>query len=225
MTTRIEPIGPNIWRMRYPLSLLGVSIGRNVAIIRLANGKLIIHSTAPFTSGDVGAIRTLGEPGWLLEATLFHDTFAKHGRSAFPALPYLAPEAFAKSTGLDTCPVDEIISAAWGNEISVLKLEGIPKLQEHVVLHRPSRTLIVADLVFNLGPTASRWENFVRHRLMGIHRFPAMSRFFRMTIREPLAFETSIDTLLSWDFDRLVVAHGEVIATGAKRALAEALGR
>ncbi|MDB6032902.1 MAG: Methanol oxidation protein [Verrucomicrobiales bacterium] len=223
--TRIEPIGQNIWLLRYPLSLLGVSLGRNVTIMRLVGGELIIHSTAPFTAEDVVAIRALGEPGWLVEATLFHDTFAKQGRQAFPALPYLAPEAFAKSTGLDTYPFDEILPAAWGNEISVLKLEGIPKLQEIVMLHRPSRTLIVADLVFNWGPTDSWWENFVRRRMMGIARFPGMSRLFRMNIRNHSAFANSVDTMLSWDFDRLVVAHGEVISTGAKRALSKALGR
>jgi Domain of unknown function (DUF4336) len=225
MTTRIEPIGQNIWLLRYPFSLLGVSMGRNVTVMRLGGGELIIHSTAAFTAEDVAAIRVLGKPGWLVEATLFHDTVAEQGRRAFPALPYLAPEAFAKSTGLDTYPLDEILPAAWGDEIAVLKLEGIPKLQEIAMLHRRSRTLIVADLVFNWGPTTSWWESFVRRRMMGITRFPAMSRLFRMNIRNHPAFSKSIDTMLSWDFDRLVVAHGEVIASGAKQALAEALGR
>jgi hypothetical protein len=223
MTNRIEPIGSNIWLLRYPLSMLGLQMGRNVTILRLASGELIIHSTAPFTPEDVAAIRALGQPGWLLEATLFHDTFAKQGRSAFPVIPYLAPEGFAKNTGIETYAMDEILPPAWGLEIAVLKLEGIPKLKEHVLLHRPSRTLIVADLVFNWGPTDSRWENFVRRRMMGITKFPAMSRLFRLSIRDRSAFKQSLEKMLSWDFDRLIVAHGKVIEKGAKTALVEAL--
>src|SRR3954452_13138518 len=109
MTTRIEPIGQNIWLLRYPLSLLGVSMGRNVTVMRLGGDELIIHSTAPFMTEDVAAIKALGQPGWLVEATLFHDTFAKQGRQAFPALPYFAPEGFGKSTGLDTHSLDETL--------------------------------------------------------------------------------------------------------------------
>ena len=158
-------------------------MGRNVTIMRLASGELIIHSTAPFTPEDVAAIRALGQPGWLAwRPTLFHY-IRETGSERRSVIPYLHPEGFAKSTGLETYTLDEILPPAWGQEIAVLKLEGIPKLKEHVVLHRPSRTLIVADLVFNWGPTDSCWENFVRRRMMGITKFPAMSRLFRLSIR------------------------------------------
>ncbi len=58
-----------------------------VTLIRLRSGKLVIHSTAPFTPEDVAAIRALGEPGWLLDGILRHDTFANEGREAFPGIP------------------------------------------------------------------------------------------------------------------------------------------
>jgi hypothetical protein len=31
----------------------------------------------------------------LVAATLFHDTFSKQGRAAFPEIPHAAPEGFA----------------------------------------------------------------------------------------------------------------------------------
>jgi hypothetical protein len=44
----------------------------------------------------VATIRALGEPAWLADGTLRHDTFVKEGRAAFPGMPYLAPEGFSE---------------------------------------------------------------------------------------------------------------------------------
>ena len=91
----------------------------------------------------------LGKPGWLLDAMLRHDTFAKQGREAFPRIPFLAPEGFTEVVGFPTEPLIPA-PAAWGDELKVLRLEGIPSMREHVVFHRSSRTLIVADLLLTL---------------------------------------------------------------------------
>ncbi len=72
-------VAENIWLLKYPLPVLGNHLGRTVTVVRLASGRLVIHSTAPFSAGDIQRIRELGEPGWLLDATLFHDSFAKEG--------------------------------------------------------------------------------------------------------------------------------------------------
>ena len=110
----------------------------------LRDGRLVIHSTAPFQPEDVSAIGRFGQPGWLVEATLMHDTFARAGREAFPKLPYLAPAGFAQATGLTTRPLlpppDE-----WKNEIDLLEIEGLRWPNEHVFFHRASRTAIVGD--------------------------------------------------------------------------------
>jgi hypothetical protein len=48
-----QTLASNLWLLRYPLRLLGVNLGRNVAIIRLASDKLIVRPTGRFTDGDV----------------------------------------------------------------------------------------------------------------------------------------------------------------------------
>ncbi len=42
------------------MSLMGCRLGRNVTIVRLGSGKLLVHSSAPFSAQDVEAIRELG---------------------------------------------------------------------------------------------------------------------------------------------------------------------
>ncbi len=95
-------IAPGVAVMQYPLRAFGIDFRRCVTLLRLADGRVVIHSSAPFTAEDVAAIRRFGVPSWLVEATLMHDTFARRVRAVFPDIPYLAPDGFAKLSGVPT---------------------------------------------------------------------------------------------------------------------------
>jgi len=79
-------IADDVVVMSFPLRAFGIDFRRNVTLLRIADGRVVIHSTAPFTQKDVAAIRRFGEPAWLLDATLMHETFAKEGRATLPNL-------------------------------------------------------------------------------------------------------------------------------------------
>ena len=156
----MKELAENIWVLPYSLRLFGADLRRIVTVVRLRSGELIIHSTGPFTPEDVAAIMRLGKPGWLLDVMLRHDTFAKQGHEAFSNIPFLAPEGFSEVVGFSTRPLIPV-PAAWGDEVEVLQLEGIPSMREHLVFHRPSHTLIVADLLFNFGSDTPAWTRFL----------------------------------------------------------------
>ena len=218
----MESPAENVFLQRHPLSLVGCQMGRTVTVLRLTGGRLLIHSTADFSDEDIAAIRGLGEPAWLLEATNFHDTLARHGRAAFSGIPYLVPPGFAAA---DALGAQAISSAAdeWGDEIEVIELDGMPKIREHVLFHRPSKTLIVADLMFNLAPSASAWTKLFLRATAGLNHFPGTSRLFRFCIKDREAFRESLHRITALDFERVVVAHGEAITTEAKPRFLAAL--
>lgn len=85
------------------------------------------------------------------------------------------------------------------------------------MLHRPSKTLVVSDLVFNFGPTAP-W--ITRAAMRGLLGHPGC----RTTLIERLgmhraAARREIATLAEWDFDRIIMAHGEVIEREGRAVL------
>src|SRR5215212_6600917 len=86
---RWRQISDDVALMQYPFRVLGIDFARNVTLLRLRDGRVVIHSTAPFSPSDVDAIRNFGTPAWLVDATVMHDTFARQGRAAFPDIPYL----------------------------------------------------------------------------------------------------------------------------------------
>ena len=218
----MEQIAENVWVLQFPLRLLGVAIGRAVTVIRLSSGKVVVHSTAPFTPADLAQIRDVGEPAWLVEASKFHDSYAKSGRAALPGIPYLAPEGFAEVAGVETQPLLPA-PAEWAGELEVLELEGMPKVREHVLFHRASGTLIVADVLFNFGRGGSAWTRFFARYVMRLREFVGMSPFFRLMIRDRAAFRRSVEEMMRWEFDRVIVAHGEIIERGGKEQLRDVL--
>ena len=218
----LQPVADNLWVIHYPLTMLGADLKRVVTIIRLRSGEVVVHSTGPFTSQDAADIRKLGQPGWLLDTMLRHDTFAKEGRETFPGIPYLAPAGFSELAGIGTEPLVPA-PAAWGDEVETLRLEGVPSMEEHVVFHRPSRTLIVADLFFNFGPQAPAWTRFLMLLAVGRKHDPGMARSMRLTVKDKAALKRSLAAMMAWDFDRVIVGHGETVETDGKRQVADAL--
>jgi hypothetical protein len=214
-----QQLNDNVADMQYPLRGFGIDFGRNVTLLRLRDGRLVIHSTAPFMPDDVAAIRGFGEPAWLVEATRMHDTFAREARLALPNVSYLAP---GRLKGVPTVPLlpppDD-----WNSEIEVLKIDGLRKIDEHAFFHRASRTLVLADLLFHFPPGTRGWPRFFIRHVMRLRRLLGLSLFFRLMIRDREAFARSMKKLLAWEFAQIVVAHGEPIDRAARSVFVRAL--
>ncbi len=218
----MKPIADNLWLLQFPLSVLGTAHGRNVTIIRLQSGKLIVHSMAPFSAADLAAIQSAGIPAWLVEGMLLHDTYAQEGRTAFSGLPFLGPPGFSEVVKFPTLPLLPA-PTEWAGEVEVFSIEGAPMLKEHAFLHVPTRTLIVADLVFNFSEHERGWNRFFHRHIAGFKRYPGMSRIFKLCIKDRAAFRASMATILQQDFDRIIVGHGNVIGKDGKALLHRAL--
>jgi hypothetical protein len=211
----MRPLAADVWLYPYPFRAFGVDLRRNVTVLRLGSGDLVIHSSAPFTAEDVASIHALGRPRWLVDSMLDHDTFASQGRAAFPGATYLAPAGFSKRVGF---PVGELLPAPpeWNCELEALAIDGAPGFSEVAMFHVASRTLIVADLVMNFPPPNSLWMELLLRVAIGKEHEPGFSRRLLMAIKDRAAFGASIKRLLEWDFERVVVGHGEVLEMDAK---------
>lgn len=222
MSDSIQKIADDVLVMSFPWGAFGIDFKRNVTLLRLSDGRVVVHTTAKFTEEDIAAIRSFGEPAWLVEATVMHDTFAKEGRAVLPDIPYLAPAGFEKASGVPTVPLSPP-PADWAGEIDVLKIEGT-RMNEHALFHRRSRTLIVADLFFSFAKETRGWSRVFIRYFMRLPRMFGISVVFRwLVIRDKQAFARSMKAMLDWDFERLIVAHWKPIEVGAKRAVEQAL--
>ena len=217
----MKTLAENLWLLHYKLPILGEYLGRNVTVVRLNSGELVIHSTGPFTREDVDAISALGTPAFLVEAITLHDTFSKEGHEAFAGVPFYAPPEFSETVGFPTQSLDQP-PASWQGELDVLELAGKSKAPEYVFLHRSSRTLIVTDLAFNIEDDAPLGVRMLSYLQVGVQHSPGVPRPEKFMVDDKAAFKRSLDTMMGWNFDRVIVGHGEPIEAGGKQRLAQA---
>ena len=201
-----------------------MDIGRNVTVIRLGTGKLVIHSTAKFDEHDIAAVNALGEPGWLVEGMVDHDTYSSAGRNAFPEIPFYAPPTFQGSIGFNTKSLDSP-PEEWSPELEVIPILGAPKMAEWVFFHHPSGTLIVCDLLFHFPEFENLWAKILMTPALGFNPAPGFSKRLKMAIKDKAAFSGSLEKVLELPIKRIVPGHGDVLETNAMERARETFGR
>jgi hypothetical protein len=110
---------------------------------------------------------------------------------------------------------------AFAGVVDELYIRGF-RLNESVLVYRPARSLVVADLVHNVGKPEHGWTKFYT-KAMGFYDRVGLSRMLRWTaFSDRAAARRALDDLLGHDFDRLIVGHGAPLQAGGKDALAAA---
>lgn len=210
-----------LWTDAQPLVLAGLPVGRRAAVARAADGRLVVFSPLRGTPENITALRALGEVGTFVVPSRFHDLFYPRYFDAFPTARFfgsrgvLAEHPDWPLTEI-TADAAELAGFAWQ------MLEGMPKVQEQVFLHRATRTLVIADALFNVPRPTGLVGRFVSWAADIGGPPPRQSRLGRLHVRNRSAFAASVQAVAEWDFERIVPGHGEVIDRDARRVWREA---
>ncbi len=180
-------------------------------LVRLADGGLWVHSPTPLGPELATAVEALGPVRDLIAPNRFHHLSIGAWSQRFPAARiWGAPGLAEKRRDLSlTGVLGDGAAPPWSGEIAALALAGAPSMNEVVFFHGASRTLVCTDLLFNVRKPASAMTGFVLS-LMGTKGRFAMSRLWRRYARDRAALKASVERMLSWDFARVIPAHGEV---------------
>lgn len=220
------PTAENVWTVDHEVRLPpGIPLPARMTLLRLTDGRLVIISPVPISDELGSAIDRLGPVGFLVAPNLLHHLYLRAAAARWPQARLLAPRGLAEKLGglPEHGILDDGAPADWAGQLEILTVQGFKGLGETVFFHRQSRTLVLTDLLFNIvSPRV--WTLGLVLRIMGTHGRLARSRMLTSMIKDPAAAESSYRQLLQWDFDRLIVAHGEVRESGARAAVAEALG-
>jgi hypothetical protein len=153
----------------------------------------------------------------LYAPSLFHHLRVRAWAEAFPDARVHAPvglEKKEKGLRIDRHHGDP----AFSDVVDELRIEGC-RLGEAVLFHRPTRTLVVADLVHNIGRPDHRWTK-IYAGAMGFYDRVAISRLLRFTaFPDRAAARRSLDRVFGLPFDKIIVGHGTPITTDAPAAL------
>ncbi len=216
-------LADGVWVESAPVSILGTKLTSAMTVLRLADGSLLLHSPVALTPERRAAVASLGTVTHLYAPNLFHHVHIGDWASAFPSARVHAPRGLTKKR--PDLRIDRVHGAtpepAFENAIDELSVEGF-RLREGVLFYRPARTLIVADLVHNVGAEHTGWTKFYTST-MGFYDRVALSSVIRWTaFSDRAAARRSIDAFLDLPFERIVVGHGAPVVTEAHDALRNA---
>lgn len=217
----LRALAPDLWVAERPLALVVGDIGARMTVVRLRDGSLFLHSPVRLDPETRSALDALGPVRAVVAPSKVHHLFVGDYGPAYPeAVIYGAPGLAEKRRDLrlDRVLGDEA-PAAWRDEIEQHVFRGSPATNEVVFFHRATQSLILTDLAFNV-PAGRTTGARLFHWLVGSAGRFGPHRLVRLLIRDRRAARASVDRILRWDFDRIVVSHGEVLERDGRERLA-----
>ena len=124
---------------------------------------------------------------------------------------------------MGSCPITS--PDAWADELDQALVRGNRFIWEVAFLDKPTKTLILTDLVENIGEhtEGTNWVLELWWKVvMDMWDNPKPAPEYQMGWSDKAAAKKSLEKILAWDFDRVVLAHGENLENDAKEILREA---
>jgi hypothetical protein len=204
---------------------MGIPYPTRMTVVRLSDGSLALISPVPIDDPLAQALGALGPVSHLLAPNRLHHLHLGAAQKRYPEARVLGAAGLAeKEPHLQIEPLEIERFPALRSTLAAQSIEGVPKISETVLFHRASRTLVVTDLLFNIE-TPPSWTTSVMLSMTGTRGRLAQSRVWSFLLEDRALARASCERLLEWDFDRLIVAHGNVVRSGAKPRVASALTR
>ncbi|OJJ48345.1 hypothetical protein ASPZODRAFT_130337 [Penicilliopsis zonata CBS 506.65] len=245
----IRSVTPDIITMSLPFARFGlIKFGGRGTLVRMKSGSLAVFSPVGLTTQVRETVDSMGgRVKYIAAPDMEHHLLVGAWKKAYPDAEIIAPEGlwekrqgreefkeeapfkhvFRKESYNDphqTVKVDEEFDAEF--ETEYVYGHGSREL---VFLHKPSRTVIEADLLFNLpaweqysrtseGARAGLWTRLMTPLMstQGAAVWQQRFAWYILSKADRGAFTRSMRRIETWDFDRLVPCHGDVIETGAK---------
>ncbi len=229
----LRKIDESIWVAEQPLRYLGLSIGTRMTVIQLINRELVVISPIQMNNALVNHLHELGTVKHIIAPNLYHYLFAAKFKALYPYATFWAVPGLESKT--PNLPIDQEIREGANNQwnhlecifldgFRTLGLSGFDSLNECVFFHSSSRTLILTDAAIHIDEDFPLLTQFVT-RVIGGYKSLGPSLLEKIATTEKVKVKRSVEKILEWDFDRIIMAHGSIIEQNGKEAFRQGYER
>lgn len=212
-----------LWVAQMPLRTYGLEVGTRMTVCRLSSGDLWVHSPVRPDEKILQQLKALGTVRFIVAPVRQHHFFIRDFVNAYPsALLFGSPDLPPKLPDLH---FDGVLGSPnlpqWNTDIESIPIRGNLFHDEVVFFHRTSRTLIVADLCICGHP---KQPPFTRLGLWlaGVYQKPGPMIDVKLAYVDKSAARASIEKVMQWDFDKMILSHGHLIESGAREVVYQA---
>ena len=223
-----EYIPEKIYIVEYPIHFGGLDLFSRMTVVRLNDGKLWVHSPCQLDARLKSEIDRLGEVAYILAPGNFHHLYVSDFQSHYPnAETFLCPGLEKKRQDLK---FDWILGnhpdPRWNSEFYQVAIQGTRIISEVAFVHKNTRTLVLVDLLENIGDDytheAGLLLKFWWKVVFKMWNNPKAAPEYQLGWGDKDVVKRGLEKILSWDFDRIILAHGNLIESNAKAVLIKA---
>lgn len=218
----LTPISDELWSTTAPLRFWGIETGTRMTIVRLRDGGLFVHSPLPLEGGLEAEVDALGPVRAVVAPTLFHHISIAAWKAVYPDAVFCCAPGLEKKRS--DIAWDRVLGdrpePEWAGELEQV-LFAARTLENEVVFHHPAtRTMICADVIFNLSRHPDRLTRLVA--LLLWNREPGATWLEHVVIRDRAGAREQMGRMLAWKPERILLAHGSPVERDGEAVLRRA---
>lgn len=228
MSQLIEYIKDQIWILEYPIRFAGLDLFGRMTIVKLDNGDLFIHDPCEISDSVKCEIDAIGEVKYIIAPGSYHHLFVSDFQQKYPnAETFLCPGLERKRPDIK---FDWILGNRpdhrWNNIFDQVVIQGTKYIWEVAFIHKPTKTLILTDLLENIGDDFKHPTSFLlRFWWKVIYRMwnnPKAAPEYQMGWGRKDILRSGLNKILSWKAERVILSHGEMIENNVTSILRSA---
>lgn len=244
----IRDVTSSITTLSVPFSRFGlVKFGGRGTLVQLKTGSVAVFSPVALTPEVKTKVSSLGTLRYIVATDIEHHIFVSPWAKEYPGAEVIGMEGLPEKREGDEATKGvkfaHVFSASNKKDMRIspefddeFDYEFIHSHQnkELVFLHKPTKTMIEADFIFNF-PSTEQYSKTGHDATSGLFTklFGALNtkgdmvwqkRFLWYVAggKDRAGFAESVKRMNTWDFDRIIPCHGDVIETGGKSVLQRA---
>lgn len=229
MAQLIEYIKDQIWFHEYPVRYMRIDLYARMTIIRLENGDLIIHDPCQIDPATKHELDALGKVKFIIAPGNFHHLFVQDFQQLYPeAETFLCPGLERKRPDIK---FDWILGNTpdprWAEDLDQVLVQGNRIIWEIAFFHKPSKTLILVDLLENIGDSYQHKAGLLLRFWWAVFRMwnrPKPAPEYQVGWSRKEIAKQALNHILDWNADRVILAHGELIEKNVNEVLKAAWG-
>ncbi len=228
----LEKIDDSLWLVEGEIvSFYGFPYPTRSVIVRLVSGDLWVWSPIKLDQELRAELDHLGPVRHLVSPNKIHHLYLQYWKAAYPEAQLWGPAStIRKRRDLKFRePLRDDAPAEWGADIDLAWFRGSFAMDEVVFFHRPSETVIVADLIEAFSDRFLRehwrwWQRPLAH-LDGIVAAKALAPLeWRLSFLNRAPARKARSKVLGWRCERVIMAHGEWWRSDGRALLQSSLG-
>lgn len=219
------PIAPDLWSFERRLRMPGGPIlPTRTTVIRLRSHALLVISPPPVEAGGLEYLDALGAVEEVLVPNSFHYVtvtgfVARYPQATLRVVPGLHERVPHLPRGQE---LSDLIPLSWHGVVEHRILGPVRGAAEVALFHRASATLVLTDLAFHLLQFERLFDR-ISWRFNGVSPRFGPSRTSRLfLLGDRAAAAVFLEHVLAWPFQRVIVAHGELLETNAHAVFRQA---